>query len=146
MKNGKFKFIIFLLFFNLLLAFDVEFTKIEKKFVIPDTNAILIQTNANLTFPFKFYKIKNGYVLKDTREIENYLDNKFYAPKDAKFKNIKIAIIDYDKYQYEIIKKIKNKYKTCKIKHLIFLNPDEEKIIFKPTKIELKYKVILDCK
>jgi hypothetical protein len=142
MKNLQF----IILFINLLFAFDVEFTKIEKKFIIPKTDAIFLQTKENLTFPFKFYKTKNGYILKDTKEVENYLNNKFYAPADTKFKNTKIAIIDYDKYQYKIIKKIKNRYKTCKIKHLFFLNPDEEKIIFKPTEIKLKYKIILDCK
>ncbi|GAX86765.1 conserved hypothetical protein [Lebetimonas natsushimae] len=142
MKNVKL--IIIFLISTVLFSFDVEFTKIEKKFIVPNIDAILIQTKENLTFPFQFYKIKNGYVLKDSREIENYLNNRFYAPKDAKFKNIKIAIIDYDKYQYEIIQKIKNKY-NCPVKHLIFLNPDEEKIIFKPAEIELKYKIILDC-
>lgn len=144
MKNVKL--IILFFFINLLFGFDVEFIKIEKKYIVPQTDAILIQTKADLTFPFKFYKTKNGYILKDTREVENYLNNQFYAPKDTKFKYIKIAIIDYDKYQYDIIQKIKNRYKTCNIKHLIFLNSDEEKIIFKPKKIKLKYKIILDCK
>jgi hypothetical protein len=96
--------------------------------------------------PFKFYKTSKGYILIESRNIESYLNNNFYAPKDAKFKNIKIAIIDYDTYQYEIIKKIKKRYRDCHIKHLIFLNPDKEKIVFKPTKIKLKYKIILDCR
>jgi hypothetical protein len=144
MKNRKLIIIFFIV--TILFSFDVEFTKIEKKFIIPKTDAVLIQTRENLTFPFQFYKIKNAYILKDTSEVENYLNNQFYAPKDTKFKYIKIAIIDYDKYQYEIIQKIKNKYKDCKIKHLIFLNPDVKKIILKPTEITLKYKVILDCK
>jgi hypothetical protein len=137
-------FLIFL--FNFLFAFNVEFTKIEKKFIIPNQKAILIQTKENLTFPFKFYKIENGYILKDTKEVEFFLNNEFYAPKDTKFKNIKIAIVDYDKYQYQIIQKTKHKYKNCKIKHLIFLNPNEEKIILKSTEIKVKYKIILDCK
>jgi len=143
MENGKLRILIFLPIF--LFAFNVEFIKIEKKYLIPNINAILIQTNKSLTFPFKFYKVQNGYILKDTREIENYLDNEFYAPKNTKFKYLKIAIVDYDNYQVNIIKKIKNKYKNCKIKSLIFLNSDEEKIITKPSKIKLKYKIILDC-
>jgi len=143
MENGKLRILIFLPIF--LFAFNVEFIKIEKKYVIPNIIAILIKTNKSLTFPFKFYKVKNGYILKDTREVENYLDNEFYAPKNTKFKYLKIAIIDYDNYQANIIEKIKNKYKNCKVKNIIFLNPDEEKIITKPTEIKLKYKIILDC-
>jgi hypothetical protein len=138
--------LIFIFLTLLVFAFDVEFIKIEKKFLIPKEKAILIKTKAPLTFPFKFYKTKEGYILKDTDEVEEYLRNDFYAPSDAKFKNIKITLIDYDKYQEEIIREVKKRYKNCKIKTLIFLNPDEKKIIFKPTEIELKYKVILDCK
>jgi hypothetical protein len=75
-----------------------------------------------------------------------WLDNNFYAPSDAKFKNIKIAIVDTDKIQYKIISKIKNTYKKCQIKQIIFLSPDETKIITKPETIKEKYKIILDCK
>lgn len=129
-----------------IFAFEVEFTKIYKEFIIPKTPAILIQTKAPLTFPFKYFKVKNGYILVgDIDEINNYLDNDFYAPDDAKFKDIKVAIIDTDKIQYKIIQKIQKTYKNCKIKSLIFLSPDEEKIITKPTEIEEKYKVILEC-
>jgi len=132
----------------LLFAFKVEFTKIYKEYVIPKQDAIFIQTKANnLTFPFHFIKIPNGYILYgDMQEINNYLDNNFYAPNDAKFKNIKIAIVDMDKIQQKVINKIKKTYKNCEIKNIIFLNPDEEKIIFKPTFIKEKYKVILECK
>jgi len=132
----------------LLFAFKVEFTKIYKEYVIPKQDAIFIQTKANnLTFPFHFFKTKNGYILYgDMQEINNYLDNNFYAPNDAKFKNIKIAIVDIDKIQQKVINKIKKTYKNCEIKNIIFLNPDEEKIIFKPTFIKEKYKVILKCK
>ena len=130
-----------------IFAFEVEFTKIYKEFIIPKTSAILIETKATLTFPFKYFKVKNGYILVgDLDEINEYLDNDFYAPKDAKFKNIKVAIIDNDKIQYKIIKKLKKTYKNCKIKAIIFLSPDEEKIITKPTEIKEKYKVILDCR
>ena len=147
MKNTKL--LIFLILFCLpLFAFNVEFTKIYKEYIVPKQEAILIKTHAqNLTFPFKYYKIKDGYILiGDMQEINNYLNNEFYAPDDAKFKNIKIAILDMDKIQYKIIQKIKKSYKNCKIKKVIFLTPDEEKIIFKPKTIETKYKIILDCK
>ena len=139
--------LIFLIPF-LLFAFEVEFTKIHTEYIIPKKEAILIQTHTqNLTFPFKFYKVKNGYILVgDTQQINNYLNNEFYAPADAKFKNIKVSIIDMDKIQFKIIQKIKKIYKKCKIKKVIFLSPDEEKIILKPQTIETKYKIILDCK
>ncbi|WP_024791268.1 hypothetical protein [Lebetimonas sp. JS032] len=142
--DGKWK--IILLLPLILNAFNVKFIKIEKKFIIPNEDAVLIQTKENLIFPFKFYRTKNGYIIKDTREIENYLNNKFYAPKDAKFKYIKIAVVDMDQFQYQIIKKLSNIYKSCKIKNIIFLNPDEEKIVLKPTEIKLRYKITLDCK
>jgi len=131
-----------------LFAFKVEFTKIYKEYVIPKKDAIFIQTKANnLTFPFHFIKTPNGYILYgNMQEINNYLDNDFYAPNDTKFKNIKIAIIDTDKIQYKIIQKIKKTYIKCTIKSLIFLTPDETKIITKPLLLTAKYKIILDCK
>ena len=131
-----------------LFAFKVEFTKIYKEYVIPKQDAVFIQTKANnLIFPFHFIKTPNGYILYgNMQEINNYLDNDFYAPNDAKFKNIKIAIIDTDKIQYKIIQKIKKTYKKCNIKSVIFLTPDETKIITKPSWIINKYKIILDCK
>jgi len=137
------------LFFPLLLsAFEVEFTKIYTKYMIPDKNAILIETKKNnLSFPFKFIKTEKGYILiGDSEQINMWLNNDFYAPDDAKFKNIKIAIIDKDKLQYNIIQKLKSTYKNCIIKKIIFLSPDEEKIITKPTTIKEKYKIFLDCK
>jgi hypothetical protein len=149
MENKKMKNVKFLslfLFTNLLFGFNVKFIKIEKKFIIPNEDAVLIQTKENLIFPFTFYRTKNGYIIKDTREVENYLNNKFYAPKDAKFKYIKIAVVDIDQFQYQIIKKLSNIYKSCKIKNIVFLNPDEEKIVLKPTEIKLRYKITLHCK
>ena len=133
---------------SLAFSFDVEFIKIYKKYVVPKKEAILIQTHVNnLTFPFKFYKIKDGYILiGDLDKINMWLDNNFYAPDDAKFKTIKITIVDMDKFQYEVIRKVKRIYKECKLKKLIFLTPDEEKIITKPTYVETKYKIILKCK
>jgi len=131
-----------------LLAFNAEFTKIYKKYIIPNKDAILLETKVpDLTFPFKYIKTSNGYILYgDLRKINYYLDNQFYAPTDAKFKNIKIAIINTDQYQYQIIKQLSHIYKNCSIKNIIFLSPDEKKVILKPSYIELKYKVILKCK
>jgi len=131
-----------------IFAFNVEFTKIYKKYIIPKKDAILIETNAdNLTFPFQYIKTDKGYILfGNLRKINYYLENNFYAPNDAKFKNIKIAIINPDIFQYNIIKNISKIYKQCTIKSLIFLTPDQNKIILKPTYITIKYKVILSCK
>jgi hypothetical protein len=142
------KLLILIFAISLAFSFDVEFIKIYKKYVVPKKEAILIQTHVNnLTFPFKFYKVKDGYILiGDIDQINMWLDNDFYAPDDAKFKTIKIAIVDMDKFQYEVIRKVKRVYKGCKLKKLIFLTPDEEKIITKPTYVETKYKIILKCK
>jgi len=132
----------------LVFAFEVEFTKIYKEYVIPKKEAILIKTkNNNLTFPFKFIKVKDGYILiGNLEEINMWIENNFYAPDDAEFKTIKITIVDMDKIQYKVIKKIKRIYKGCELKKLIFLTPDEVKIITKPIYIKTKYKIILDCK
>jgi len=142
------KLFLILIFSSFLFSFEVEFTKIYKEYVIPKKEAILIETKDNhLTFPFKFIKVPNGYILiGDIDEINMWLENDFYAPDDAKFKTIKIAIVDMDKIQYKVIKKIKRVYKGCELKKLIFLTPDEVKIITKPTYVETKYKIILDCK
>jgi len=139
---------IFLLLPILLFAFEVEFTKIYKEYIVPNKEAILIETKKNdLTFPFKFYKTKDGYILiGDIDNINNWLENEFYAPDDAKFKTIKIAIVDMDKIQYKIIQKVKKIYKSCKLKKLIFLTPDEEKIFTRPTTVIEKFKIILECK
>jgi hypothetical protein len=144
----KLKIIAFLLFFTFLNAFEVEFTKIYKEYVVPKKEAVLIETKADdLSFPFTFIKTQNGYILLgDIDEINMWLENNFYAPEDAKFKTVKIAIVDMDKIQYKVINKIKKIYKKCNIKKVIFLTPDEEKIIFKPQYIQTKYKIILNCK
>ena len=139
---------LFLILPIFLFAFNVEFTKIYKKYIIPDKDAIFIQTSSpNLTFPFKYIKVQNGYILYgDMQNINNYLNNDFYAPNNAKFNNIKIAIIDTDKIQYKIIQILQKKYKKCSIKNIIFLSPDEKKIITHSTTLTLKYKIELKCK
>ena len=131
-----------------LLAFNVVFTKVYKKYIIPDKDAVFIQTSSpNLTFPFKYIKVQNGYILYgDMQKINNYLNNTFYAPNNTKFNYIKIAIIDTDKIQYKIIQNLQKKYKKCSIKNIIFLSPDEKKIITHPTTLTLKYKIKLNCK
>ena len=87
-----------LIFFTFLNAFEVEFTKIYSKYITPNQNAILINTKENLTFPYQFIKTKNGYILfGNIDEIEMWINNSFYPPKDATIYNIKIATIDYDK-------------------------------------------------
>ena len=140
--------LLFLLLAIKLFAFDVVFTKVYKQYVVPKKEAILIQTHDDtLTFPFKYIRVQNGYILiGDIDQINMWLDNEFYAPEDAKFKNIKIAVVDSDKIQYKIINKLKKTYKNCKIKEVIFLTPDETKIITKPQTIVEKYKIVLDCK
>jgi len=136
----------FFIFFAFLNAFEVEFTKIYSQYVIPNKDAILINTKKNLTFPYQFTKTKNGYILfGDIDEIEMWINNSFYPPKDSKIKNIKIATIDYDKIFYYIIKKTKKEFKNCKIKKIKFLTPSKFEIVTKPTTLNIKYKITLDC-
>ena len=134
------------IFFTFLNAFEVEFTKIYSKYIIPNQNAILINTKTNLTFPYQFTKTNNGYILfGDIDEIEMWINNNFYLPKDTTVKNIKIAKIDYDKIFYHIIEKTKKEFKNCEIKKIEFLTPNKLKIVTKPTTIIVKYKIILEC-
>lgn len=138
---------LFLILPIFLFAFNVEFTKIYKKYIIPNKDAILIKTKADLTFPFEFIRAQNGYILYgNIQTINNWLNNNFYAPNDAKFKNLKITVVDTDKIQYKIIQNIQKKYKKCSIKNIIFLSPDEKIIITKPEFLKLRYKIILNCK
>ena len=135
-----------LIFFTLLNAFEVEFTKIYSKYIIPNQDAILINTKKSLTFPYQFTKVNEGYILfGDIDEIEMWINNSFYPPKNSTIKNIKIATIDYDKIFYYIIKKTKKEFKHCKIKKITFLTPNKFQIVIKPKKIIVKYKIILDC-
>jgi len=141
------KTLLFILSFLTLNAFEVEFTKIYTQYVVPKNTAIKIKTKESLTFPFPFIKTDDGYILYgNTQKINMWLDNEFYAPEDAKFQEIKISLINSDKIQYKIIKNIKKVYKSCQIKHLVFLTPDEKIIVTRPENITLKYKVILECK
>ncbi len=138
---------LFLILPIFLFAFNVEFTKIYKKYIIPNKDAILIKTKADLTFPFEFIRAQDGYILYgNIQTINNWLNNNFYAPNDAKFKNLKITVVDTDKIQYKIIQNIQKKYKKCSIKNIIFLSPDEKIIITKPEFLKLRYKIILNCK
>ncbi len=140
--------IILLPFTVLLFGFKVEFIKKYKEYIIPDKEAIEILTSKkDLNFPFKYIKTENGYILiGNIDSVDLWLRNNFYAPKDAKFKKLKIAVIDMDKIQYKVIRKIKKIYKGCFLKKLIFLTPDEQKILTKPSYIETDYKIILECR
>jgi hypothetical protein len=141
------KFIIFIILLTFSFAFEVEFTKVYSQNFVPNQDAIFIKTKSNnLTFPFKYKKVPDGYILiGNTDEINLWLENNFYAPKDTEFKDIKIAYVNADAVQYKIITQLKNTYKKCKIKKVIFLSPDENKIITQPEDITFKYKVLLDC-
>ena len=129
-------------------AFEVEYTKTYTQYIVPKNEAIKIITKKEgLTFPFAFIKTKDGYILYgDTNQINMWLDNYFYAPDDAKFETIKISKVNLDKIQYKIINNTKKIYKNCKIKKIMFLTPDENKIFTKPATLKLKYKIKLECK
>ena len=131
----------------LLFAFEVEYTKIYTQYIVPKKDAILIKTKKELTFPFKYKKVPNGYILYgDIDSINMWLENDFYAPEDAKFENIKIAIVDMDKIQAKIIRKINRTYQNCSIKKIEFLTPDENQIITHPITIKEKFKITLNCR
>ncbi|NPA11009.1 MAG: hypothetical protein GXO62_02070 [Epsilonproteobacteria bacterium] len=136
-----------LLMASVLFGYEVEFTKIYKEYITPKQKTVMIETKAQITTPYKFIKTKNGYILLgDYNDINLWLENSFYPPKDTKFKDVKIAYIDYDNLQQKVLQKIKKVYKNCTLKKVQFLTPDEEKIITKPTQIVVKYKITLECK
>jgi len=129
-----------------IFAFQVEFTKIYKTFVIPSDTTYEVCSSALYDFPFEVVKRGNCYILLDNfNDIDLYLTNQFYPSNNTTIKKIKYALIDYDTIQYDIIRTLKQTYKTCNIKSVIFLNDDVKKIITKPQTIKLKYKIILDC-
>jgi len=130
-----------------LFGFEVEFTKIYKDYVVPDQEAQSVCTNKHVDFPFRYIKQGNCYILLgDQDAVSLWLENDFYPPKDAIFKKIKIKTVDFDQIQKKVIQQVKQRYSDCNIKHLIFLTPDEEKVITKPSYIKAEYKVILECK
>ena len=134
------------IFFTFLNAFEVEFIKIYSKYITPNQDAISVKTKKNLIFPYQFVKTNDGYILfGNVNDIEIWINNSFYPPKDAIIKNIKIATINYDKIFYYITHKTKKEFKNCKIKKIKFLTPNKFQTITKPTTITVKYKIILDC-
>jgi len=133
--------IIFLASF--LLAFDVEFNDTFTKFITPNQKAILLTKPISINYTPKIYTQK-GVVLLNYDKADEFIRNDFYIPNGVDIKDIKIAIFDINSFRYEIIKKLKNKYKTCKIKKIIFLN-SPKKLYFNPTTIKIDTKISLNC-
>jgi len=134
--------IIFLASF--LLAFEVEFNDTFSKFITPNQKAILIIKPIKIEYSPKIYT-KKGVVLLNYDKADEFIRNDFYLPKDVEIKDIKIAIFDINSFRYKIIQQIKDKYKSCNIKKIVFLNSPKS-LYFQATKIEIKTKVILNCK
>jgi hypothetical protein len=138
------KLIIF--FFTLSsFAFKVEFNNEYQTFITPNKQAILITKIFPINYSNKIIT-KKGMVLLDYDSADEFIRNSLYLPKNTNIKDVNIAIFDVDKVRFEIIQMLKNKYKTCQIKKIEFLNDTLQKVYFKPTTINLKYKTILDCK
>jgi len=129
---------------SFLFGFDVEFNDSFFKFITPNQKAILLTKPIQIEYNPKIYTPK-GVVLLNYEKADNFIRNDFYLPNGVKLKEINIAIFDIDKFRNQTIKTLKQKYKNCNIKKIIFLN-NLNKIYFKQTKIELKIKTILDCK
>ncbi len=144
----KLKIFLLIISFIILNAFEVEYIKIYTQYIVPKQEAIKITTKKEgLSFPFPFIKTKDGYILYgDIDNINMWLDNNFYTSDDTLFKRVKFNKINYDLIQYKIINDTKRIYKTCNIKKIVFLTPNKNKIITKPSTIRLKYKIKLDCK
>jgi len=129
---------------SFLLAFDVELNDSFTKFVFPNKQAILITKPIKIDYSPKIYTSK-GVILLNYDKADEFIRNNFYLPKGVDVKDIKIVIFDIDDFRYKIIQKLKNKYKTCNIKKIIFLN-SPKKLYFQATKIDIKTKIILNCK
>ena len=138
------KLILFLASF--LFAFEVEFNNNYQTTIFPNQKAILITSNKlNINYSPKIYT-KKGIVLLNYDDADEFVRNDLYLPNGVNTKDVKIAIFDVDKIRYKILQNLSTKYQKCEIKKVIFLNDNFKKVYFKSAFIDLKYKVILDCK
>ena len=138
------KLILFLASF--LFAFEVEFNNNYQTTIFPNQKAILITSNKlNIDYSPKIYT-KKGIVLLNYDDADEFVRNDLYLPNGVNVKDVKIAIFDVDKIRYKILQNLSTKYQKCEIKKVIFLNDNFKKVYFKSAFIDLKYKVILDCK
>jgi len=129
-----------------LFAFEVEFNNNYQTTIFPNQQAILITSNKlNINYSPKIYT-KKGIVLLNYDDADDFVRNSLYLPNGVNTKDIKIATFDVDKIRYKILQNLSTKYQKCEIKKVIFLNNNFKKVYFKSAFIDLKYKVILDCK
>jgi len=138
----RYLYLIFLTTF--LLGFEVTFTEKDKISIFLDKKAILLKTKTPIKIDYspKIYTEK-GILLLNYDNADEFVRNSLYF--NGQIKDIKIGILDIDKIRNRIIKKIEKKYQKCNIKKIIFLN-SYKKVYFKPTFLDIKSKVILDCK
>ena len=125
-------------------AFKVEFNNQYQTYIIPDKQAILITKVFPINYNNKIVT-KKGIVLLNYQTADDFVRNSLYLPQGANAKDINIAIFDIDKVRFKIIQMLQKKYKTCQIKKIEFLDDIFQKVYFKPTTINLKYKTILEC-
>jgi len=129
---------------SFLLAFEVEFTKEYKTTIFPKTKAILLETKQPIQINYspKIYTQK-GIILLNYANADQFVRNDLYF--NGKIKDIKIATINIDKIRNKMILDINRYYKNCKLKKIIFKDSIIKNIYFKPTNIEIKANVILNC-
>jgi len=137
--------VILLFFVVFSFAFKVEFNNKYETFLTPTKKAILITKVFPINYKDKIITNK-GVILLDYENADDFVRNSLYLPKKAEVKDVNIAIFDVDKIRFKIIKILKNKYKTCQIQKIEFLDDNSQKVYFKPTSLKIKYRTILNCK
>jgi hypothetical protein len=137
--------LIILFFITFSFAFKVEFNNEYQTFITPNEKAILITKVFPIDYTNKIIT-KKGIILLDYQNADEFVRNSLYPPKNAKIKDVDIAVFDVDEARFKIIQMLKNKYKTCEIEKIEFLDNNIQKVYFKPTTINIKYKTTLECK
>ena len=141
--NSRFLLLSFVLF-SFLFSYKVEFVEKFSKFIIPNQKVILLTKQIPIEYSPKIYSEK-GTILLDYEKADQFIRNSFYLPKGVEVKELKVGVLDKDRFRLEIIDKIKRKYRGCRVEKLIFLNDDIETIYFKPKNVTIKTKVELNC-
>jgi hypothetical protein len=139
---------IFLIFFLTieLFSFEAIFEDVYKKEVFLNKNAFSLQTSETIeNIPFKYFKTENGYIVLGEDEVDEWIRNSAILPLDTYIQETKVGIVNKDKIRNNIIKKVNKHYKNCKLSTIEFLTYPKE-LYLKPSNLEFKTKIILECK
>jgi hypothetical protein len=129
-----------------LLSFEVKFEDKYQKTVSISTNAFSLQSDEVIeNIPFKYFKIDNKYIVIGDNEVDEWIRNSASLPLDTYIKEIKVGLLDINKLRVKIINRLNKNYEKCNLSKINFLDSPKE-VYLKPETIEIKTKVILECR